>query len=125
MGFFMTKRVDQLYFQYGHVISSGVSERLYDFILEDPDLMPFFNGIDMDSLTEHMADLLCMITGGPELYTGRNLKEAHQSFAITDDIFDKVANHLLAAMLDLNITPEDANLVLEVVAKSKPDVVSR
>jgi len=121
----MTKNVNQLYFQYGHVISSGVAERLYDFILEDPDLMPFFNGINMDSLTEHMADLLCMITGGPELYSGRDLKDAHQPFAITDDIFNKVANYLHAAMLDLNIATEDANLVLEVVAKSKADVVTR
>ena len=121
----MTKRVDQLYFQYGHVISSGVAERLYDFILDDPDLKTFFIGIDMDNLTDHMADLLCMITGGPELYEGRNLKDAHQSFAITDAIFDKVALHLLSAMQDLKIDPEDAKLVLDVVAKSRSDVVTR
>ena len=56
---------------------------LYDALLNDEILAPFFENIDMDALREHMADLLSSLTGRPEIYSGRSMKEAHAPFKIT------------------------------------------
>ena len=84
--------VTELYSRYGSRLTTGASEMLYDALLNDEILAPFFENIDMDALREHMADLLSSLTGGPEIYSGRSMKEAHAPFKITAYHFQRVAD---------------------------------
>lgn len=113
----------QLYPKYGNLLSSGTAEYLYDRIEADVGLAHFFENVDMDGLREHMADLLCMLTGGPDLYRGRDLKAAHQGLGIDEDAFGRVANHLALALADAGIEPADINLILAAVSAQKDAVL--
>ena len=42
-------------------------------MLVDPELAPFFEGVDIEKLREHLADFLTVLTGGPDHYKGRYL----------------------------------------------------
>ena len=67
-----------LYVKYGSRLTSGMAECFYDRVLVDPEHAPFFEGIDVEKLREHLADFLTVLTGGPNLYKGRDLLAAHQ-----------------------------------------------
>ena len=53
--------------QNGSRLTSGMAECFYDRVLVDPELAPFFEGIDVEKLREHLADFLTVLTGGPNL----------------------------------------------------------
>ncbi len=116
--------ITTLYVKYGSRITSGTAETLYDRVLADPQLAPFFTGVDVDKLREHMADVLGVMTGGPNIYKGRDLKAAHAPYPISMDDFNRVAAHLAASLSEMGIDQADITLVMTEVAKSAPDVVT-
>lgn len=120
----MTTEITSLYTKYGNRIASGVAICLYDRIQDDDSLTPYFKDIDMDSLTEHMGDMLCMITGGPDLYKGKDIKTAHAPFKIDDAAFVAVVTHLIAAFDDAGIEKEDGQLIIDLLATQKDDIVT-
>ena len=39
-----------LYMKYGSRVTSGIAECLYDQLLDDPELAPFFKSVDIERL---------------------------------------------------------------------------
>ena len=113
-----------LYIKYGSRVTSGMAECLYDRLLEDPELAPFFDGVDIDRLREHVADFLSMLTGGPNLYRGRDLREAHADYKISKAHFDMVMGHIAAAATELAIEPDDIATIATAILGNEDDVVS-
>lgn len=116
--------IADLYSRYGSRITSGTSEILYDQLLQDEELAPFFETIDMDRLREHMAAFIGSLTGGPELYTGRSMIEAHKPFAITAYHFQRIASHLETALLTAGISSEDTQTIITAVGTLRGAVVN-
>jgi len=114
-----------IYIKYGSRITSGVAEIFYDRVLADPALAPFFADVDIDALRDHMADILSVITGGPDLYKGRDLAVAHAPYPITREDFLAVVAHLKAAMQTVGIDRTDIDQVLAEVAKTEATIVNR
>ena len=79
-----------LYMKYGSRVTSGMAECLYDRLLDDPELAPFFKSVDIDRLREHVADFLSVLTGGPDMHRGRDLREAHSDYRISSAHFEMV-----------------------------------
>ena len=113
-----------LYVKYGSRLTSGMAECVYDRIIADDELAPFFEGIDMDVLREHMADFLTVLTGGPNIYKGRDIHEAHKDFTITDAHFDRLIQHIAAAATELEIEPDDIATVAAAIIGLKDQVVT-
>lgn len=118
------KDATPLFVTYGSRLTSGVAEVFYDLVLDDPKLSPFFDGVNIDALREHMADMLCVIAGGPNIYKGRDLKLAHADYKITRDDFARVVVHLRAALVEMQIAEPDIKDVLSAVATAEDDVVT-
>ena len=113
-----------LYMKYGSRVTSGMAECLYDRLLDDHDLAPFFDGVDIDRLREHVADFLSMLTGGPDLYRGRDLREAHAAYTISRDHFERLMGHIAAAAEELAIEEEDIATIAAAIRGYEADVVS-
>ena len=77
----------------------------------------------MDVLREHLADFLMVLTGGPDIYTGRDLCEAHEGFRITEVDFNRLMTHIAAAE-ELQIEPQDIATVAAAVIDLKDQVVT-
>ena len=114
----------KLYTKYGSRVTTATAEILYDRILADPQLAPFFVGVDINRLREHMSDILSMIIGGPDLYQGRDLKAAHAQFQINMDDFNRVAAHLAVSLAAAGGADDDVTIIMAEVAKSAPLVVT-
>lgn len=113
-----------LYMKYGSRVTSGMAECLYDRLLVDPELAPFFVGVDIDRLREHVAEFLTVLTGGPDIYRGRDLREAHAGYRISKDQFERVMGHIAAAATELAIEAQDIETIATAIRGYEGDVVS-
>jgi hemoglobin len=113
-----------LYMKYGSRVTSGMAECLYDRVLDDPELATFFDGVDIDRLREHVADFLSVLAGGPDIYRGRDLREAHADYQISKPHFEMVMGHIAGAATELGIEPEDIAAIAAAIRGYEDDVVS-
>lgn len=116
--------IEQLYTHYGSRLTTGTSELLYDALMQDEALAPFFASVDMAVLRSHMADFIGSVTGGPHIYEGRSMAEAHQGFQITPYHFQRVAMHLHDALIGAGIAAQDADNILAEIGKLRALIVN-
>ena len=101
---------------------------LYDKVLSDPLLIPFFQDIDVERLRSSQSAFVSMAFGGPVQYSGANMRKAHERLVargLSDAHFDKVASHLKSAMEDLSVPPSLITEALSIVETTRPDVLNR
>lgn len=75
-----------------------VVDRFYVVVLEDAELKPYFADVDMARLKRHMVMLLCSVLGGPEVYEGLDLGDAHRGMGITGEHYEKVGGILITVL---------------------------
>jgi hemoglobin len=92
----------------------------YNRVLADDRCNAYFAGIDMDRLAAHLVTAL----GGPDLFTGRALGEAHRAFAITDEAYDAVVENLAASLIDVGVERSIVRRVIDRVEGLRADVVA-
>jgi hemoglobin len=92
-------------------------EIFYERVLADPAVAPAFAGIPLARLKHHQRAFLTRALGGPAYYAGRDMRAAHAGLAITDEHFDRVAQHLTDTLTGLGV---DAAIVAQVVAGIAP-----
>jgi hemoglobin len=106
----------------GPAVSAVVND-FYVRVLADPQLAPYFEGVDIVRLKRHQVLLVSQVLGGPDKYDGRPLGEAHAGLGIDHDDFTAVAGHLTASMKDAGV-PEDVVMrAMATVAATEPDIV--
>jgi hemoglobin len=106
----------------GPAVSAVVND-FYERILRDPQLGPYFEGVDLARLKRHQVLLISQVLGGPTNYDGRPLEQAHAGLGISHDDLAAVASHLVAAMREARI-PEDIIIrAIAAVAATEPDIV--
>jgi hemoglobin len=98
---------------------------LYERIVADRDLVAYFVGVDMERLKAHQRAFIASALGGPERYQGRRLDDAHRRLDITPEAFAKVADHLVATLVALEVDPPIVAAVADAVGSLRPQVVSR
>ena len=102
--------------------------KLYQKVLDDKLLAPYFDDIDIERLRRSQSAFVMMAFGGPNNYTGQNLRRAHARLVengLSDIHFDAVAMHLKAAMEELNVAQELIIEALEIVETTRDDVLNR
>ena len=75
---------------------SAAVEGLYERLLADPAIAPYFAGTDMERQKRHMRAFMALALGGADLYAGRDMASAHAHLGVTHDAFDRVVGHLVA-----------------------------
>ena len=96
----------------------------YRKVLGDPIISDFFDSVDMDGQIAKQKSFLTMAFGGPNNYTGKDMREAHKHMNLTEEHFGAVAGHLQATLEELSV-PE--NLIAEVMgiaASTHDDVLN-
>jgi len=100
----------------------------YAKLLSDETLKPFFEGIDMDKQSFMQRIFLTGAFGGPQAYTGRSLRAAHERLVTEKGLgeahFAAVAGHLQATLEELGVAPDLIREVLTIVAGTKDDVLN-
>jgi hemoglobin len=87
----------------------------YGRVLNDPDLAPFFEGVDTEKLRRMQSEFFTAALGGPETYVAMNLSEIHRDLGIEPQHVSMFTGHMVATMRERGM-PADA--VDEVVARA-------
>lgn len=102
-----------------------IIEQLYQHVLEDELLSPFFKDISMEKLVQHQQVFFYMALGGPDMYEGRSMAEAHAGLNLQEEHFDALVSHLDNALKDFAFEDAVVNEIVEVLSTLKPDVLNK
>lgn len=97
----------------GEDMISALIPAFYVRVLADPGLAPFFSHTALDKLHAMQREFFVMATGGPIQYSGRPLAHAHHGRGITRQHFSQFTGHLVETLLDMGVTQEEADEVIE------------
>ncbi len=104
----------------------AATEIFYRKILADPLLASYFDDVDMDRQVAKQAAFLTLALGGPNNYTGRDLRDAHARLAgIGDEHVNRVIVHLAATLRELGVPEADIAEVGAVAGSVRDDVLGR
>lgn len=112
----------------GEAAVKATVAKMYEKILADELLVPFFGEINVDALRHSQNAFVTFAFGGPNAYTGRSMREAHRSSVtkgLTDIHFDRVLSHLSAAMRELNVPDDLIAEATAIVQTTRQDVLNR
>jgi hemoglobin len=81
-----------------------IVDLFYEKLWADPELQPYFAGIDRERLKHHQRQFLTFALGGGTLaYEGRALGDSHANLKITNEAFTKVQWYLRVTLEELDI----------------------
>jgi hemoglobin len=112
----------------GYDALAAVVDDFIQRLAGDPKMARFLGGLSANSaakLRQHLVEQLCMATGGPCVYIGRDMKTAHKGLGITEDIWNAGAGHLVAALDKFHVPEREKNEVVAIVVSLKADIVEK
>ena len=112
----------------GYDALAAVTDDFLGRLVTDPQLGRFFQGLSADSqkrVRQHIIDFLCSATGGPCVYTGRDMKTAHTGLHISEADWTATVNALVATLDKFKLPDREKNEVLQAVSGLKSDIVGR
>ena len=108
----------------GQPAIEAVVAGLYERVLADAEVAPFFRNTDMAILKRRQAEFLGQAFGGPATYEGPPMKQVHAAMEIEPRHFDRVANHLAATLEAAGVAQELIREALSIAGSLKTDIVS-
>ena len=112
----------------GYDAVAAVTDDFIGRLAGDPQLKRFFGGLSVDSqkkLRQHVVDFLCSATGGPCVYTGRDMKTAHTGLGISEADWNASVTHLVATLDKFKVPEKEKSEVLGAISGLKGDIVGR
>ena len=109
----------------GQAAVDAAVDIFYRRVLGDDLISHFFDAVDMDRQIVKQKSFLTMAFGGPNSYTGKDMRSAHQHMALTDAHFDAVAGHLQGTLEELNVARHLIDEVMAIAGSTRNDVLNR
>ncbi|MCH7622995.1 MAG: group 1 truncated hemoglobin [Nitrospinae bacterium] len=100
----------------------------YEKVIADPQLKPFFDGVDMARQRNKQKAFLTYAFGGAPIYSGKNMREAHKRLVekgMNSFHFDAVLSHLKNTLKELSVPSELIREATQIVKSIKKDVLNR
>ena len=100
----------------------------YGKVLSDYRINRFFDGIDMNALAIKQKAFFTMAFGGPNTYTGADLRSAHAGLVkmgLGNDHFNVVMEHLGATLQELNVPAELIGEAAALAESTRNDVLGK
>lgn len=67
--------------------------------------------------------LVCQVTGGPEMYKGRNMYDAHKHLNITEKEWQAMATDFKKTLDKFNVPAKEQQELITIVESTKKDIV--
>jgi hemoglobin len=112
----------------GYNALAAVVDDFIGRLVTDKQFEKFFVGHSDDSkkrIRQHILDQFCAATGGPCVYTGREMKTSHAGLGITEAQWDAAAKHLVASLDKFKVPEKEKGEILMFVTSLKKDIVEK
>ena len=100
----------------------------YRKVLSDDRVNGFFGDVDMDAQIAKQKGFLTMVFGGPNNYTGKDMREGHKHLVengLNDTHVDVIIGLLGETLKELGVADADITEVAEIANSVRDDVLNR
>ncbi|VAX04443.1 Cyanoglobin; Hemoglobin-like protein HbN [hydrothermal vent metagenome] len=100
----------------------------YRKVLADDRISEFFADVDMDKQAAKQKAFLTMAFGGPNSYTGEDMRKGHAHLVargLDDSHFDAVVENLGSTLKELGVSDELIGEVAAIAETTRNDVLGR
>ena len=109
----------------GEAAVDAAVDVFYRRVLADERIAHHFEDVDMDVQREKQKAFLTFAFGGPNRYSGRELRTAHARLTLSDGDFDAVMQHLGQTLESLGVPASAIGEVAGIALSVKNDVLNR
>jgi hemoglobin len=109
----------------GEPALAAVVDDFYVRVLADPQLVGFFDGVNMPKLKGRQVEFFAAALGGPDFYQGGSMRQVHAGRGISQADFDRVAFHLTAALAEAGVPAVTIAQIAAAVTPLADDIVAR
>lgn len=104
----------------GFATVSRIVMSLYERLLDDDDVGPFFDDVDMPRLIDHQTKFVSSLMGGPASFSDEHIAAAHRRLSISDTHFDRLKALVEETLADFDIARTDIDTVLDAFEARRP-----
>jgi hemoglobin len=112
----------------GEKAVNAAVELFYRNLLSDGRVARFFDGVDMNDQIAKQKSFLTMAFGGPNNYTGLDMRNAHKRLlekGLNDSHVDAVLENLDRTLRQLGVGEKEVKEVCDLANSVRDDVLSR
>lgn len=99
-------------------VVNAVVESFYQKVLRDERISGFFAGVDMDRLISKQKAFLTMVLGGPNKYTGKDMRTGHAHLlkqGLNESHVDAVVENLSSALKESNVKEREIAKITAII----------
>ena len=123
---FNEDRANSLYQKIGGKKAMNAAVDLfYTKVLADKTVNFFFEDVNMKRQHNKQKDFLSAALGGPEPWTGKDMRKAHASLDLNETHFNAIAGHLQATLEELKVDRELIAQIMGAVGGMKDEVLGK
>ena len=112
----------------GEAAVNAAVDIFYRKVLSDFRINRFFDNSDIEKQAAKQKAFLTMAFGGPNNYTGTDMRTAHARFVkmgLNDSHFDAVMEHLSGTLRELKVPEELVGQVAAIAESTRTDVLGK
>lgn len=112
----------------GEAAVNAAVDVFYRKVLKDARIKHWFEGTDMDKQAAKQKAFLTMAFGGPNNYTGEDMRKGHAHLVakgLSDKDFDAVMDNLGATLKELNVPDNLIAQAAAIAESTRKDVLGR
>jgi len=107
----------------GNAAVDAAVDIFYRKVLNDDLVSGHFDSTDMDQQIVKQKSFLTLAFGGPNNYSGKDMRAAHKNMSITEEQFGAIAGHLQATLVELSVPTDLINQVMAIAGSTHDDVL--
>lgn len=112
----------------GEAAVDAAVDIFYRKVLTDDRVSEFFDDVDMEQQAAKQKGFLTMVFGGPNNYTGKDMRDGHKHLVergLNDTHVDVIIELLGATLQELGVGDEDIAEVAGIAESVRDDVLNR
>jgi len=109
----------------GEAAVNAAVDIFYRKVLADDRISHFFDTVDMEAQHVKQKAFLTMAFGGPNSYSGKDMRAAHKHMNLTEEHFNAVAENLVGTLEELSVPQNLIDGVVDIALSVKDDVLNK
>lgn len=109
----------------GEAAVNAAVDVFYRKVLSDDRISHYFDTVDMDAQRAKQKAFLTFAFGGPNAYSGKDMRTAHAKMNLTEADFTAVMENLGATLKELNVPDELIGEAAGIAMSVKNDVLNK
>jgi len=112
----------------GEASVNAAVDIFYRRVLSDAYVSRFFEGVDMEKQANKQKAFLTMVFGGPNNYTGLDMREGHKHLVdkgLNDSHVEHILAHLRSTLAELGVGNDKIQEVITIADSVRADILNK